>query len=678
MSSGLFDTEGFPPRWECGGGWLDNPWLGWVHIVSDVTTGLAYVGISFVLVVFLRKRRGSLPAQGLGLLFAAFILACGMVHFVDALLFYTPVYRLSALAKAVTASVSCATVVALAWNFPALLAIRSSVDMQAEIDATTSQLKSKSDVLNETTRELGEKRDWMAIALQAGNMGVWECDMNTLTSRYDPTEHLLTGLGDPGELIPLERFMACVHPYDRQKLKDIIADVVENNSHYEHCFRFTTPAGEFKWLAGRGRVIDNPGLPKRFFGVNYDVTAQKELEEELNRTRLAAESASKAKSRFLANTSHEIRTPLTAILGCTDVLLHDPHGHNAQKILQVIKGQGEVLMRLLNDVLDLSKIEAQKLEIFRQPCSPRKIAEEVKSLVQSQAAEKGLAFSTEVADAVPPLVLTDAVRLRQVLLNLVSNAVKFTLRGEVRVALDVVARPDSSRQLAVSVIDTGVGIAAADIQAVFDTFHRVELETDQSHVAGGTGLGLAISRQLVKLLGGELTVSSQLRQGSTFTFTLPLVEVADETAVEGGDAPPTKDFPPDLRVKTLVAEDSPAVRFLLERIFDSFPAEVVFVADGVEALEAITAADHSTQPFGLLVLDMNMPRKSGYDVVKEVRSRSDSIRIIALTASAMAGDRESCLAAGCDAYLTKPIDWTALIGEVTRQCRRSPLSDSWM
>lgn len=658
----LLDTEGFPARWDCGVAWRQEPWLGWTHIVADVATSMAYVAIPLLMLIALRRVR-HLPAPRLLCLFAIFILACGAVHLIEAVIFWEPYYRLSAVAKVVTAVSSTLTAVALAHYLPHLLLYRSPEELQTEVDRQTVRL--------------ADVNERLSLALAAGAMGAWDWDLETNDVRFDATEVALIGLsGRPGEeegesIVKADDFFGLVHPEDRPELERAIEATIHRREHYNHTFRITTPDGQQKWISGRGRLFEEPGQHRRLVGVNYDVTAQKTSEQELAEARRAAEAASHAKSQFLANTSHEIRTPLTAILGCAESLVREAPDESTADSAGLIQRQGQLLLHLLNDVLDLSKIEAGRLSVQKQNvCDVIATVEDIRSLMQPLAIEKGLNFSLNVEEGVSRHLQTDPARLRQILANLVSNGIKFTKEGSVELTVKQTST-DGAPEVVFQVRDTGIGIPENQQEAVFNAFHQAHEGTlpgaASRSINNGAGLGLAIASRIAHLLGGRLTLQSKVRKGSTFSLTLPYVEPPMERLRAIADRRAKQSSQPvqvSRRGAILVAEDTASIQFLLRKILTPHSTRLDFVDDGQSAIDRVAAAKESGEPYDLLLLDMNMPVLSGYEAAEKLRSAGETFPIIALTASAMVGDRERCLEAGCTAYVPKPIDWATLEAEV--------------
>jgi signal transduction histidine kinase/ActR/RegA family two-component response regulator len=393
-------------------------------------------------------------------------------------------------------------------------------------------------------------------------------------------------------------------------------------------------------------------------------------QQEARRAWEAAEGASQAKSEFLANMSHEIRTPMTAILGFTDLLL-DPAQTSEEKIerIGVIRSNGEHLLRLINDILDISKIEAGKMTVEAVETSPLQVAEEVVSLMQVRARGHGVELRSECVLPLPRFK-SDPLRLRQVLTNLVGNAIKFTERGDV--ILRILMEPDpapgadnAKRVVKFEVIDTGIGMTPEQMERLFQPFSQADASTTRRF--GGTGLGLTISRRLVSMLGGTIGIRSEFGKGTTITVTLDvepageLITSRDNQGAEGATrAASHRDEmgkpSVQLQGRILFAEDGPDNQKLISFHLRRAGAEVTVVGNGVLAVQEAMRSLRDGKPYGLVLMDMQMPELDGYGATTQLRQQGWKGPIVALTAHAMSGDRERCLQVGCDDYLTKPID----------------------
>ena len=406
-------------------------------------------------------------------------------------------------------------------------------------------------------------------------------------------------------------------------------------------------------------LLDRDAELKRFSATLQDQV--RERTRELEGARNVAESAAHTKSNFLANMSHEIRTPMTAIIGFTG-LLAAPDCSTAERKSHVatIQRNGEHLLVLINDILDISKIDAGKMTVEMIAASPARIARDVHTLLANRASESGLELSLNIDPSVPEMIATDATRLRQILTNLVGNAVKFTPSGTV--AINVCAKHTGEPgkvELRFSVSDSGLGIEPDQLVKLFKPF--IQADNSMTRKAGGTGLGLAISRALAQLLGGDIEVTSEVGKGTIFTLTIVAQIVAASNAPAPAGAPANAGQVSRLTARVLLAEDGLDNQRLIKHYLTKAGASVDVSDNGIIALQMLTAADAAGQPYDILLSDMQMPEMDGYTLATTLRQRGSTLPIIALTAHAMAGDRAKCMAAGCDAYASKPINPRVLI-----------------
>ncbi|MEZ6242565.1 MAG: CHASE domain-containing protein [Phycisphaerales bacterium] len=394
------------------------------------------------------------------------------------------------------------------------------------------------------------------------------------------------------------------------------------------------------------------------------MTATLRLSEARQRALTAqAEASNRAKTEFLANMSHEIRTPMTAILGYSDILEERLGSSTDEPLvresLTAIQRSGRHLLAIINDILDLSKIESGRLSFEKKPCEIARIVLEVVDSMWVRSSQKGLHLDAELRTPVPDRVMADPQRVRQILINLVGNAVKFTDEGRVVVRIGV-----ERDMLRLDVEDTGVGLNSEEAARVFVPFEQADTSPTRRHE--GTGLGLTISRRLARLMGGDIELSSRAGYGSTFTFTLPLESVEGSAMLDRLERPieaETAAAPSMMRVlhgHVLVVDDGPDNRRLIGHVLSRAGLEVEMVESGVEAIERLTRGD----TFDLILLDMQMPVLDGYETARRLRELGVRIPVLALTAHAMPGDRERCLDAGCDDYETKPIDRASLLGTI--------------
>ncbi len=457
-------------------------------------------------------------------------------------------------------------------------------------------------------------------------------------------------------------WMQALHPDDRAAVARAWPETVRARARSAGDFRFRHEDGSVRWVhTSSAPILDEDGALSGYIGINIDISERKALELSLAAARDAAEGAAKVKANFLANMSHEIRTPMNGVVGFTELLLAGELSPEQRRHTRMLAESGHAMMRLLNDILDFSKVEAGQLEIADEPVDVRHKLNNCLQLMSALAAQKRIALSGEVDAGVPAMIRGDGLRLRQILLNLIGNAVKFTDRGGVEVFVRAGGTADAP-ELVVEVRDTGIGIARAKQAAIFEEF--VQSDPSIARRYGGTGLGLAISVRLARLMGGELTLVSELGEGTSFFLRLPArpATLSPSRVREAAPRAPKRDG----RTRVLLAEDHPINQMLTRAMLERLGCEVTVAGDGAEAVAAVEAA---AEPFALVLMDMQMPEVDGVEATRRLRAGgwdAGALPIVALTANAFVEDVETCLRAGMQAHLGKPVQMAELAAAVTR------------
>ncbi len=528
----------------------------------------------------------------------------------------------------------------------------------------------------EDGRRESERR--LELALEGANLGLWDWNVHTGDQAINERWAAMLGYSKKEVESHVVAWEQLIHPDDYEPTMRALAAHFRDGAEYAPEFRLRARDGRWVWVQSRGRVFerDAEGRPLRMVGIHQDISVRKAAEAELAHARDAAEDANRAKSEFLANISHEIRTPMTAIMSYLDVLSETCGRRctfNRGEIgdpLQVVSYNARHLLQLIDDVLDLSKIEAGRLEPQHAECSPGQLVADIASLMRARAAAKGLRLLVEFVGPVPEVVRTDPTRLRQILMNVVGNAVKFTEVGQVRITVRLNRDGANGPELEIETTDTGPGMSPEIIERLFTPFTQADASTSRRF--GGTGLGLTISKRLAELLGGRIEVESEIGRGSTFTAVLPagplegapLLEGVTERDFHRADEAlaPIRGLPLPCRI--LLVEDGPDNQRILSFILKRTGAEVDLAENGLEAVERALISMRQGRPYDAILMDMQMPVLDGYEATRRLRRAGWAGPIIALTAHAMTEDRGKCLDAGCDDYLSKPVSRATLVETV--------------
>ncbi len=535
----------------------------------------------------------------------------------------------------------------------------------------------------------------LTTTVQSTNIGIWDWDLNSNDVYLSPEWKGQLGYEDHELGHTFHEWESRIHPEDHDHaLSSIEAYLSGRVGQLEIEHRLRHKDGSYRWILARGKLIKSGGgRSTRVVGIHLDVTERKIVEEMLRQAKDAAESASLAKSQFLANMSHEIRTPMNGVLGMAELLLRSPLNEKERHLAQLIHGSGLVLLSIINDILDFSKIDAGKLQLEAIPFEVRRTIQEAVAVSVPAAEKKQLTLSCRIDAQVPSHLLGDSTRLRQIIMNLVSNAVKFTGRGTVAVDVDLKEKSHERCGLSVSVTDTGIGVSPEFQPYIFDAFAQADSSTTRKY--GGTGLGLAIAKQLVTLMGGDIEVQSRPGEGACFRFTVyykscdtPVQRQEELLAWSAECGAPVSKEPPVNRaeVRILLVEDNPVNREVACGMLEMFNCLIDTAENGREAIEAIAKTDYA-----LVFMDCQMPEMDGFTATRLIRKRESQgegqsqdaerrairrLPIVALTAHAMQGDRALCLSVGMDDYLTKPFTLVQLEQTLSRWVPNWPRGQS--
>lgn len=538
------------------------------------------------------------------------------------------------------------------------------VNTSAELEVLRGNVHHASTSRLMAVEELDETRDRLQLALDAAELALWE--WNTQNNDVFLNAKWSEMMGDvlTDTHCQLQDILKRVHPDDLPRLQQQLIDAAQGKEpRYSAQFRIRTLFDEWLWLESHGMATDQnyKGQAQRVIAVCADIRTRIRMQQAAETARLQAEAANKAKTEFLANVSHEVRTPLNGVMGLIRLLSESTLNSEQSHWLQLMDESAHTLLGLLNDILDLSKIEAGKMSLETVSFDVSELTGKVCAPILAQADAKKLDFDLAIHTDLPTKVLGDPGRLRQVLTNLLSNAVKFTpAGGEIR----VVAEPHGEQSIRFEVADTGIGITPEQQSRVFDAFTQADASTTRKF--GGTGLGLAISARLVEMMGGHIKLVSTVGQGSSFSFVLPLAAPGTAQTSAGPLSAPMElehikaESESFVGLNVLVAEDHPINEMLMRKLLAKLGCNTSVARNGLEAV-----AGWKRGGIDLILMDVQMPELSGLDATAEIRTLERSLGkhtpIVAVTANAMSGDRETCMLAGVDSYTSKPVGPQALM-----------------
>lgn len=790
----LFDTTGFPARWDCGPAWAQEAWVGYMHIASDLATFVAYYAVPCVVVYFVSRHRNVKFPPVFYLFLGMIFFSCGTVHLVEAGIFWWPAYRLSGVLKLLTAIVSCVGVVMLTRILPDALELKSGEEFRREatgrrkaeaqlqfeqnllytlmhhlpdaiyfkdregrflrisdslasrfrladpqeavgtqaadyfsdqhagksrldeleimktgqaktgiiereswLDGSTSWVSTTKAPLRDQTGKLigtfGVSRDVTQmkqteeslriseqrfdLCVRGSNDGIWDWDIATNEVYYAPRFKALLGFEDHEMENVLDAWRERLHPDDVEPTFAAINAHHEHRTPYDVEYRLRTKENGYRWFRARGQAVwDENGKPTRMAGSISEITHQKEVEAELRRALEAAEAANQAKSDFLAKMSHEIRTPMNGVIGMAELLASTELTSEQREYLGLVQHSADSLLHLLNDILDFSKIEAGKLQLEMIEFDLADAIGRTAKTIAVRAAEKGLELNFRIEPSLPRHVVGDPGRLRQVVVNLAGNAVKFTESGEILIEVTEQSRTEQQVSIQVLVLDTGIGIPPEKQGLIFDAFSQADDSTTREY--GGSGLGLAICAQLIELMDGRIWVESEPGKGTRFYFTATLGIAASENGER--DLALLEEMP------ILVVDDNSTNRRVLQEVLATWKMEPQSLHDGKLVLAEVRRAVEAGRPYRVVILDCMMPGMDGFTVAEQLK-RNDLLRetrLIMISSADRSDDSERCRQLGISRYMTKPIVQSELLNvllavaggsELTAQLEQSNTAD---
>ena len=524
----------------------------------------------------------------------------------------------------------------------------------------------------QTEEELRKSKESFAEAQQIAHMGSWEWDIANKKIEWSDETYRLFGLEPRGTEIHLDTFVSLVSPDDREKVYQAVLDALRGTRPYNEEYRIIRSDGMERIHHAQGKLYkDGTGRSERMVGMVLDITDMKKAQDALRKAKESAEAANLAKSEFLANMSHEIRTPLNAVSGFADLLYSLVSDDKQKNYLDSIRSGSRTLLKLINDILDLSKIEAGKMQIQYEPLQLRRIFDEIRDIFFLKISEKNLVFTTDISDDISDGLLLDEIRLRQILFNLIGNAIKFTDQGEIRLFAKKIFTRDKNLNLIIGVRDTGIGIPPESQAEIFESFRQQDGQTTKKY--GGTGLGLTITKRLVEMMNGTIRLESTVDEGSMFEIIFR--DVAVSPTGNRDERLEISDYGNIIfeKAEILIVDDIESNRLLIRECFQKTGIRVTEAENGQQALHL--AELHRPD---LILMDIRMPVMSGDEAAKRIRENRKlrHIPIIALTAFGMTDDSEEFMMNGFDGYLSKPIRISDLLNKVSYFIRHSRKSET--
>ncbi len=529
-----------------------------------------------------------------------------------------------------------------------------------KIKKNDQALIDKTEALKKSLIQLSESEYLLTIALNKNGLTYWIFDLNNNTRKFSSVGYEILEL-DKDKEIPLDNWDKIIHPDDKEFVMNDFERIISMEiTQYEHIHRIINKKGEYIWIKVYAASEVKDGKVSKIIGIFSDVTEDIKLKEQLIEAKESAIMANQAKSEFLANMSHEIRTPMNAILGFTETLYHAIDVEQHKRMLKLVLNNGNLLLSLLNDILDLSKIESGKIDILEYPSNLKYVVNEIKSLFQNKADKKNINLNIEIAESFPDIILLDEIRVKQILFNLVGNALKFTHSGSINILLRFKLTEGSRGDLEMEVADTGIGIPISQQELIFEAFRQQSGQSNRQYE--GVGLGLAISKRLAEKMGGKISVESDIGKGATFKIRIPNLEINDA----------------ELHMPDEISDEIFSIKFFNETILvvDDKPVNIEIVTSliGGHGLNFITAENgevaleilNHTHP-ALILLDIRMPMIDGYEVAARIKANMElkHIPIIAFSASLLS-DNKNEQNKNFDGFLFKPVKKAEVLSIISK------------
>lgn len=521
-------------------------------------------------------------------------------------------------------------------------------------------------LLQSQQKQMQQQQNLLKEMGKLAGVGAWEVDLVNKTVFWNDVTRKIHEVDD--DFVP--NLDSGINYYkvgpNRERIKACVENAIISGGHFSGEFEIVTQKGNAKWIATQGRAEVENGKSVRLFGAFQDISSQIFYREELEKRHQELSLALNARSLFLANMSHEIRTPINGVLGMLQVMETANFDHNQHRFLSLAKESAKSLLALINDILDFAKVDSGQLNLENIPFNLNQLLENCVNVFKFSTEEKSIKLESQFEATKDLIVVADPTRIRQICANLVSNAIKFTPAGKVKISSALKPINTHQAKLTITVVDSGIGIAEEQLKNLFLPFRQADISTTRKY--GGTGLGLSICQNLAKLMNGQVLVESVIGQGSRFNVEIEL-SLADESAISAPSTPELNK-PSDLSyLRILVVEDNEINQVVIGEMLRQRQIQHDIASDGVEALEILQHEAQHDRFYSLILMDCQMPNLDGYQATEQIRRLTpplSTIPIIALTANAMAGEKDKCLGHGMNDYLSKPLDQNLLYTVIER------------